>query len=107
MYKRQVINKADTADPEVLDRLVRRERGALVVSARTGVGLDELIERIAAEIPRPDIEVRLLVPYDRGDIVNRLHTEADVLAEEHGADGTRLHARVPAALVDQLGPYAE
>ncbi|MCA0437799.1 MAG: GTPase HflX [Austwickia sp.] len=102
-----VINKADTADPEVLDRLVRRERGALVVSARTGVGLDELIERIAAEIPRPDIEVRLLVPYDRGDIVNRLHTEADVLAEEHGADGTRLHARVPAALVDQLGPYAE
>ena len=102
-----VINKADAADPEVLDRLVRRERGALVVSARTGSGLDELIERIAVEIPRPDIELRLLIPYDRGDLVNRLHEQADVLAEEHVAEGTRLHARVAPALVDQLAPYAE
>ncbi|QQS00326.1 MAG: GTPase HflX [Austwickia sp.] len=102
-----VINKADAADPEVLARLVRRERDALVVSARTGAGLTELVERIAAEIPRPDIEMRLLIPYDRGDLVHRLHTEADVLAEEHVAEGTRLHVRVAPPIVDQLTPYAE
>ena len=102
-----VINKADAADPEVLARLVRRERDALVVSARTGAGLTELVERIAAEIPRPDIELRLLIPYDRGDLVHRLHTEADVLAEEHVVEGTRLHVRVAPPIVDQLTPYAE
>src|SRR5690348_100084 len=37
-----VVNKADAADPEVLDRLRRHERHCVVVSARTGEGLDEL-----------------------------------------------------------------
>ena len=100
-----VVNKADAADPEVLARLVRRERDALVVSARTGAGLTGLIDRIAAEIPRPDIDMTLLVPYDRGDVVSRLHEQADVLAEEHGADGTTLRVRVPPELVAGLAPY--
>ena len=46
-----VINKADAADPIVLDGLRRDEPGALVVSAQTGAGLAELIavlERAAA-----------------------------------------------------------
>ncbi len=100
-----VINKADTADPQVLQSLLRWERDALVVSARTGAGLDELIERIAEEIPRPDIEMNVLVPYDRGDLVHRLHTEADVLAEEHTADGTRLSVRVGRRLEPELAEF--
>jgi GTP-binding protein HflX len=94
-------------------RLPPRPRGPDLGGARrarrrrTGAGLTELVERIAAEIPRPDIEMRLLIPYDRGDLVHRLHTEADVLAEEHVAEGTRLHVRVAPPIVDQLTPYAE
>ena len=102
-----VINKADLADPEVIARLLRNERDALVVSARTGAGLSELVERIAAEIPRPEIELRLLVPYDRGDLVHRLHEEADVLAEEHVAEGTRLHVRVHPEVAGEAQAYVE
>ncbi len=97
-----VINKADAADPETLQSLLRWERDALVVSARTGAGLDGLVERIAAEIPRPDIEMSVLIPYDRGDLVHRLHTEADVLSEEHTAEGTRLSVRVGRRLEPEL-----
>ncbi len=63
-----VVNKADIADPEVLDRLRRHEKHCITVSARTGAGLDALRELIARELPKPDIEVDVLVPYDRGDL---------------------------------------
>ncbi len=86
-----VINKADLADPEVIDRLRRREKHSIVVSARTGEGLDELRALIADELPQPDIDVDVLVPYDRGDLVSRIHETGEVLASEHVADGTRLH----------------
>ncbi|MEP7160087.1 MAG: GTPase HflX [Dermatophilaceae bacterium] len=100
-----VINKADAADPEMLRSLTRSERGAIVVSARTGEGLDELIERISLEIPRPDVELDLLIPYDRGDLVHRLHTHAEVLAEDHVASGTRITVRLAQRYVDQFAPF--
>src|SRR6478672_2841476 len=89
-----VVNKADAADPEVLDRIRRHEKHSIVVSARTGAGLEELRALIADELPRPTIDVDVLLPYDRGDLVSRLHEEAEVIASEHTEDGTRVKARV-------------
>jgi GTP-binding protein HflX len=100
-----VINKCDAADPEVLDRLLLREPGALAVSARTGEGITELIDRIAHDLPRPDVTVEVLVPFSRGDLVNRVHKEGDVLSEEHTGEGTLLKARVGPLLATELGVY--
>jgi GTP-binding protein HflX len=101
-----VINKADAADPEVLGRLRRREPHSVVVSARTGLGLEALRELIATELPRPSIDVEVLLPYDRGALVSRLHDEGEVLEEEHLCEGTRVRARVKAALAGELETYA-
>ena len=101
-----VVNKADCADPEVLDRLRRNESHSIIVSARTGEGLDELRGLIADELPRPDIAVTVLLPYDRGDLVNRLHQEADILTSEHTEHGTRVEAKVNQTLVDELAAYS-
>ena len=101
-----VINKADLADPEVIDRLRRHEKHSIVVSARTGAGLDELRALIADELPQPDIDVEVLVPYDRGDLVSRIHETGEVLASEHVADGTRLSARVTPDLAGDLTAFA-
>lgn len=101
-----VVNKADAADPEVLDRLRRHEKHCLVISARTGLGIDALRDLIADELPRPRIDVDVLLPYDRGDLVSRLHEEAEVLASEHTEAGTRLQARVHADLASELAAYA-
>ncbi|MGH3424138.1 MAG: GTPase HflX [Nocardioidaceae bacterium] len=100
------INKVDVADPTTVAAVRRREPGAVVVSARTGAGLDELRSVIEAELPRPAHEVRALVPYDRGDLVAQAHARGDVLTEEHTATGTRLYARVPGDLAGQLAAYA-
>jgi GTP-binding protein HflX len=100
-----VVNKADIADPAVLHRLTAGEPKAIAVSARSGEGLDELRARIAQQLPRPDIDVTLLVPYSRGDVVSRLHDHADVRTIEHRADGTHIEARVPAWMVGELSQF--
>ncbi|WP_173019465.1 GTPase HflX [Streptomyces alkaliphilus] len=97
-----VINKADAADPLVLQRLLRAEKRALAVSAHTGAGMEELLEWIDRELPRPDVELRVLVPYTEGGLVSRVHAEGEVLAEEHTADGTLLTARVHEELAADL-----
>jgi GTP-binding protein HflX len=101
-----VINKADVADEMTLARLRRQEPLSVVVSARTGEGVDRLLEAIDEHLPRADHEVRALVPYDRGDLVARVHDRGEVLSQEHTAEGTALHARVPASMASELEPYA-
>jgi GTP-binding protein HflX len=101
-----VINKADVADPLVVARLLRREPHSVVVSAVTGEGIEELLTAIESELPRPSTEVDVLVPYDRGDLVARVHRHGEVLKREDEPDGTRLRARVTADLAETLAPYA-
>ena len=100
-----VVNKADAADPQVLDRLRRHEPHSIVVSARTGRGLAALRDLIADELPRPDIDVKAVIPYDRGDLVSRLHQQSEVLSTEHREDGTFLHAKVHPPLLRELNAY--
>jgi GTP-binding protein HflX len=101
-----VVNKVDAADAAVVQRLLLRERRAVAVSARTGAGIEQLVEVLAEVLPRPDVEVDALVPYSRGDLVHRVHAEGEVLAEEHRGDGTRLHARVGPGLASELTRFA-
>jgi GTP-binding protein HflX len=101
-----VVNKSDLAEPEVLARLRLREPTAIVVSARTGEGLDELAELVGQSLPRPQVSVDVLLPYDRGDLVSRVHRDGEVLVEEHTAEGTRLQAQVRGQLAGELAPFA-
>lgn len=90
-----VLNKADAADPAVVARIRAKEPHAVVVSARTGEGIDELERAIAATIPRPDVRLELLVPFTRGELVSRLHSaDAEILAEGYEEGGTRLSVLV-------------
>ncbi|MFI5658875.1 GTPase HflX [Streptomyces sp. NPDC051684] len=101
-----VINKADAADPLVLQRLLRVEKRAIAVSARSGQGIEELLELIDAELPRPAVEIEALVPYTHGQLVARAHADGEVISEEHTPEGTLLKARVHEELAAELTPYA-
>jgi GTPase len=101
-----VINKADAAAELSLVRLRHLLPGAVVVSARTGEGVAELVEAIAERLPRPEVTVDALVPYTRGELVARVHDDGEVLTEEHLPEGTRLSARVRPELASALEAYA-
>jgi len=100
-----VINKIDDADPVELKALRLRERGSVLVSAKTGEGLDGLRAAIEEALPDRDRAVRVSVPYSRGDLVARAHAAGEVTRAEHGPDGTLLEARVPPDLAAELERY--
>jgi GTP-binding protein HflX len=97
-----VINKADLADPETISALLRREPHAVVVSARTGQGFDELLDAIEKDLPSRLVDLTIMVPYSRGDLLSRAHRQGEVLSVDHEEGGTLLHARVPEALANEL-----
>ena len=96
------LNKADLADPMTLVALRTQLPGALTVSARTGEGADELRERIEEMLPRPDVPVDVVVPYSRGDLVSRVHADGEIESIEYVEAGTRVVAKVSAALAAEL-----
>jgi GTP-binding protein HflX len=97
-----VVNKSDAADPIVVKGIALQERDCVVVSARTGAGISDVLDAIDARLPRREQEVSALVPYDRSDLVARVHQEGQVLALTHGNEGTQLTARVPPDLAAAL-----
>jgi GTP-binding protein HflX len=100
-----VVNKTDSADEETLLRLKRLWPDAVFVSARTGAGLDLLRQTIEGLLPQPAVEVDVLVPYDRGDLIARLHERGEVLGTLHTGEGTELRVRVDQTLAAELAPF--
>jgi GTPase len=94
-----VLSKADSIDDDRRRELAVRHPGAVLVSALTGEGVAELIERIEAEFARTLRDVELLVPYDEGAHVAELHELAGDLEREETPDGVIVRARLPAAVV--------
>jgi GTPase len=88
------LNKVDLLSEVGRARVQRRFPGGAQVSALTGEGLEDLLAAVDAALPAPPVEVELLVPYDRQDVVARLYREADVLAADPEAEGTHVQARV-------------
>ena len=101
-----VVNKVDAASDLTLAKLRHALPDAVFVSARTGDGIDALRRRIADLAVPADTAVDVVIPYDRGDLVARLHADGRVQQEEHNAEGTRIRARVPFALAGRLREFA-
>lgn len=93
-----VFNKADLVDEDEQIRLRGLVPGSLLVSARTGLGIESLERAIAAGLPQPDVEFRGVIPYHRGDLISRAHLAGKVLETEYLEQGTRIVAMVSADL---------
>lgn len=92
------INKVDIAIPEVILEILRREKNSFAFSARTGFGIEGLLHAIEKSLPHPIIEIKTVIPYHRGDLVNAVHESGEIISEEYLESGTSIHARVGAAL---------
>ncbi|WP_067854508.1 GTPase HflX [Nocardia shimofusensis] len=101
-----VVNKIDAMSPMQRTELRGMLPHAEFVSARTGAGIDRLRARLAEILGDLDVEVGVLLPYTRGDLLARVHADGRILQSEHEEGGTRLRARVPHALAAALAEYA-
>ena len=83
----EVFNKCDLPDA-----IPGKRDCTVAISAKTGMGIDRLLERIEAELNRTQQKVELVIPYDRYEAIRVLHEIGTVLSESHEADGTHISA---------------
>jgi len=101
-----VVNKVDAASSEALTGLRHALPKAVFVSALTGEGMDELRCVIETCLPQPGVWVDAMVPWARGDLLDKAHRLGEVKQTEATADGTHLVARVHEGLAAELAPFA-
>jgi GTPase len=61
---------------------------------------------VESRLPRPEVAVRVLLPYERGDLINRIHQAGEIITLEHTEEGTLVSARVLPSLAGELALYA-
>lgn len=96
------INKVDIASPDVVMEILRKEPNSYAFSVRSGFGIDGLVHAIEKSLPHPAIEISIVIPYHRGDLVSAIHETGEILSEEHLAHGTAIHAYVDGGLAKAI-----
>lgn len=97
-----VYNKIDLLDPEEVGLLRARMPRAIFFSARTGDGLDLLLDRLSAEAAANDRLISADVPYREGGLLKLVHEQGQLISEEYLADRVRIVAKVPARIAGRL-----
>jgi GTPase len=101
------LNKVDRLDGEDALRALAARFNAVALSARTGEGVESLLERIGQEF-RPRAErMRLLIPYRDGPALALCYERGRVLARADLPEGIRVEVEVPRRLAGQLEGYRE
>lgn len=100
-----IMNKCDLLEDRSW-QIPRIRDDEIWMSAGTGEGLAELIMMITSKVYADSQVLELMLPFARGDLVNRLHEKANILNEEYTAEGISIRAECPKAMAGELEKYA-
>jgi GTP-binding protein HflX len=53
------------------------------------------------------VEVNAVIPFHRGDLVNAVHEQGEIISEEYLPEGTRVHAMVGGALARKIELFSK
>jgi GTP-binding protein HflX len=101
------LNKTDLTDGgPALERLVEHCHG-VAVSARTGQGIEDLLDRIEHTL-RPRVSrAALKIPYQDGTALAQCYERGRVISRRDEADGIRVEVELPQRFLRPLAPYLE
>ncbi len=101
-----VLNKIDRlSDPAAARQIAARFPQAVAISARTGEGLPDLIERIRGVLYETLTPVRVRLPYQQGQLISLFHEFGQVERLEHGRKSVLIEGRLPGRLLAQFHPW--
>ncbi len=103
--KLEVFNKCDLLSAEEVEALRSRFPFALVISAHSGFGIEELVAQIAQAASSSDRHMDVLIPYTRGDLVSMAHERCHIVSEVHEETGTHIIMRVGSSYQGVFEPY--
>ncbi len=101
-------NKIDLLADRLLPAVpAQAQANSIAISAKTGENLDALLARIEKMLGETLVNLRVVIPYDRYDLVGLLYEQATVEKREDAAQGIRLSVTVPEALVERLAEFTD
>lgn len=98
-----VLNKLDRIAGELPDLPTQGYSAVIPISAQKGIGLDQVMAEIERVLRESMLEIKMVVPYQRGDLLSLIHDQGVVSEEQHTAEGVHVHAHVPRRLATRLG----
>ncbi|MFH0980430.1 MAG: GTPase HflX [Planctomycetota bacterium] len=98
-----LLNKCDiAADTSIIQVLENRLSPALRISAKTGLGLDLLVERVREDLNRRTVNVTVRVPVHDGRLIAQIDQKAGVLERRYGPNWVEMDVRITATHLNQL-----
>lgn len=102
-----VFNKIDAApDPAAARHFASEFPDSVVISAKTGSGIDEMLDRVLEMVQDLLGSVKALVPYSENRLVQECYDFGRVLKEEYRQDGIYLEAELVLEMRKKLERYA-
>ncbi len=108
----EVLNDLGASDKPILEALNKADQvsiggviepaDAILISAKSGRGLDKLKAEISRRIAALRHRAELVIPYDKGGVLSLIHGKGQVLEEEYTEAGTRVVALMDAALYQRV-----
>ncbi|PWH17423.1 MAG: GTPase HflX [Anaerolineae bacterium] len=100
------LNKVDRLkDPQAAQAILQNYPQAVAISALKGLGIAELMSRIAQELYETYTPLQLWLPYQEGQLLSLFHEAGQVERIEHGRGGVWIAGRIPGRLVAQFKEY--
>lgn len=96
-----VLNKCDIVDYDI-----PQDDTTVCISAKTGAGIDRMLDLIARNLPESAKRMKLLVPYDKAGLLAEIRALGKVLSEEYTENGIEADALVDISLVHRAQVFA-
>jgi len=101
-----VFNKVDRfRDPIEREILLKRFPHSIIISARTGEGIEQLTARVAERLTKRLIDVDVEIPQSEGKLLAELTTWSVPVKREYVDSSVRMTLRVPSRALYKLEKF--
>ena len=97
-----VLNKCDLC-PEAYTTGINEN--VVTISAKSGEGLDDLLQEISKALPESSYRVNLLLPYDKTGLLNKIRIDGKVFSEEYAPEGILAYCLVDIKIFHEVEQF--
>ena len=95
-----VYNKVDLQDGESSE-----SADSLSISAKTGFGIERMLQQLCGVMPEKRSEATVLIPYTQGQLLPLIYKDALIKSEQHTENGTLLEIVADGKLLAMVSGY--
>jgi len=100
------LNKIDLLnDPDKARQSMLTFPDAVAISARTGEGIDEMLQAVQKHLFDTYTPLEVTLPYQEGGLISLFHSQGEVELIEHSGQGVKLRGRLPGRFIAQFNAY--